>query len=81
MRTTLLASHFDPMANNPLKFEIAVLPSGTVTVWRSPGCTKLDLTNVCTAVSKGHVRVLDLTPPIDLRWIVDENGQQENTPS
>jgi len=56
------AGSADPMADRPIRCEIEVLPSGDITLLRSPGCTCADAMDMCRAVGGGGVRVRDVTP-------------------
>ena len=50
----------DPMAGRPVRCVISVLPSGVITVLRSPGCLPVDVMDACRAIGSG-VQVEDVT--------------------
>ena len=52
----------DPMEDRSIHCELAVLPSGLITVLRSPGCTHADVVDICLVISHGAMKIHDITP-------------------
>lgn len=51
----------ESMDGQPIRLAIELDPDGVVKVFRSPGCTRDDVRDLCSLVAGGHVDVRDLT--------------------